>query len=63
MKLNGEEIGDFCGTIDDLLTRRTLRRSGIAVALDGEIIPKSQWSTTRVDDIDNIELVTAGSGG
>lgn len=36
---------------------------GIAVALNERVIPKSQWSTTKLNDKDAILLLTATQGG
>jgi len=38
-------------------------RSGIAVALNNEVVPRSLWATTSVTDGDRIEIVTAVQGG
>jgi sulfur carrier protein len=36
---------------------------GIAVALNQRVIPKSQWSETKLNNQDNILLLTATQGG
>ena len=36
---------------------------GIAVARNGEVVPKSAWATTAVAAGDSIEIVTAAAGG
>ena len=36
---------------------------GIAVALNGEVVPRSTWSTTTLDDNDRIEVLGASQGG
>jgi sulfur carrier protein len=36
---------------------------GIAVARNGEVVPRSAWSTTAVAAGDSIEIVTAAAGG
>ena len=36
---------------------------GVAVALDGEVIPRSQWAATTVPEDARIELVVAVQGG
>ena len=38
-------------------------RKGIAVALDGAVVPRSQWAETRVDPGAVLEVVTATQGG
>ena len=36
---------------------------GIAVALNGEVVPRSAWSTTALDDDDRLEVLGASQGG
>lgn len=36
---------------------------GIAVALNGEVVPRSAWSTTPLDDHDRLEVLGASQGG
>ena len=36
---------------------------GIAVAVDRNVIPRSEWATTRVNAEAPIEIVTAAAGG
>jgi sulfur carrier protein len=36
---------------------------GVAVAVDGEVVPFSTWSATRLEDGARIEVVVAVQGG
>jgi sulfur carrier protein len=36
---------------------------GIAVAVNGEVVPRGAWSTTGLDDNDRIEVLGASQGG
>jgi sulfur carrier protein len=36
---------------------------GIAVAVNGEVVPRSTWSTTALADHDQIEVLGASQGG
>ena len=36
---------------------------GIAVAVDGEVVPRSQWEATTVADGQRVEVVEAVQGG
>ena len=36
---------------------------GIADALNGEVVPRSAWSTTPLDDNDRLEVLGASQGG
>ena len=38
-------------------------RRGVAVALDGDVVPRSTWDSTEVADGARIELVAAVQGG
>jgi len=36
---------------------------GIAVALNGEVVPRAAWPTTRLGDHDRLEVLGASQGG
>jgi sulfur carrier protein len=36
---------------------------GIAVARNGEVVPRSAWPSTSLSDGDRVEIVTAAAGG
>jgi sulfur carrier protein len=36
---------------------------GIAVARNGEVVPRSAWPSTDVTSDDHVEIVTAAAGG
>jgi sulfur carrier protein len=36
---------------------------GIAVALNGEVVPRSAWPSTALDDNDRVEVLGAAQGG
>ena len=36
---------------------------GIAVALNGEVVPRGAWATTSLDDHDRLEVLGASRGG
>jgi sulfur carrier protein len=38
-------------------------RKGIAVAVSGEVVPRSQWERTAIVPGANVEIVTASQGG
>jgi sulfur carrier protein len=50
-------------TVADLVDRWCPSPRGIAVARNGEVVPKSTWAETRVGAGDRIEIVTAAAGG
>jgi sulfur carrier protein len=36
---------------------------GIAVALNGEVVPRGAWATTNLGDHDRLEVLGASQGG
>jgi sulfur carrier protein len=36
---------------------------GVAVALDGEVVPRGEWATTQVRDGQQVEVLHAVQGG
>jgi sulfur carrier protein len=36
---------------------------GVAVALDGEVVPRGEWSTTEVREGQEVEVLRAVQGG
>lgn len=36
---------------------------GIAIALNGEVVPRSEWTVTEVTEGDRIEVLVAAQGG
>jgi sulfur carrier protein len=52
-------------TVADLVARRVgdPRRPGVAVALNGRVLPRGAWPGTQLSDGDAVELLTASQGG
>ena len=63
MRLNGESVPDEVLSVTALLVKYDIRQEGIAVAIDGEIVPRSQWNVTDSSFGCSIEIVTAAAGG
>ena len=64
--INGEEHVLTCSsiTVSDLLTHLSFtQQKGIAVAKNHNLVRRSEWSTTRVLDGDEIEILQATAGG
>ena len=40
-----------------------LDRRGVAVAVDAEVVPRSEWARRRLDDGARVEVLTAMQGG
>jgi sulfur carrier protein len=62
--LNGErrDIADGT-TVHGLATLVIDRPKGVAVAVNGEVVPRSEWATTALRDDDEVEVVTGKQGG
>jgi sulfur carrier protein len=54
------EDGSVIGVVVDDLGRG---RRGMAIARNGEVVPRSQWDLTPVVAGDRIEIVVAAQGG
>jgi sulfur carrier protein len=63
VRFNGEPLIAEAGSVDALLTAQSVEARGVAVAINGHVIPRSEWRSTSVDDGDVIEVVTAAAGG
>ncbi len=49
--------------LGELIDAEVTDRRGVAVSLNGEVLPRSDWDTTTVDDGARIEVVGAVQGG
>ena len=47
----------------DALGALGLPQTGVAVAVDGEVVPKAQWAGTALVDGARVEVLTAVQGG
>jgi sulfur carrier protein len=50
-------------TVADVVDRLTDEPRGIAVALDGSVVPRARWGSTQVAAGARIEVLTAVQGG
>ncbi|SDD32485.1 sulfur carrier protein ThiS [Glycomyces harbinensis] len=61
VQINGE-AHESVATVIDAVAAVTEARRGIAVALNGEVVPRSEWDRPLVDG-DAVEVLTATQGG
>ena len=62
--LNGEPRDVPPGTtVAQLVSQLTDQPSGVAAALNGEVLPRRAWAGTPLADRDQVEVVTAVQGG
>lgn len=64
IEVNGEpcELGDAT-TVGSLVDARVPDRRGVAVAVDGEVVPRGMWDTVDLTDGARVEIVGAVQGG
>jgi len=62
--VNGEprELPDGAG-LAEAVASVTTARTGVAAALNGEVVRRSAWETTTLRDGDRLEVLTAVQGG
>lgn len=65
VRVNGIAESLAARTLGELLAARGIdvRAPGVAVALNGEVIPRGRWSGHPVRSGDEIEIVGAVAGG
>jgi sulfur carrier protein len=64
VKLNGEPRGLPDGaTMTEAVTQVTDLASGVAAAVNGDVVPRGSWAATPLRDGDQVEVVTAVQGG
>jgi sulfur carrier protein len=63
--VNGEPREREGATIAELLADLGVedRARGVAVALDGEVIPRTEWGERRVNEGQRVEALSAMQGG
>ena len=50
-------------SVDELVRSEYPSSDGIAVAIDGEVIPRSRWAETEIPEQAKVLIVTAAQGG
>ncbi|HLG67323.1 MAG TPA: sulfur carrier protein ThiS [Acidimicrobiales bacterium] len=62
--VNGSTVVLPAGTtVRDLVERYWGAAGGVAVAVDGQIVSRSEWAAREVADGAAVEIVTAAAGG
>ena len=46
-----------------LLSRLSLNQQGIAIAINQDVVPKTQWIETTLNDGDDVSIFTMIAGG
>ena len=63
IRVNGESQDFVAESVDELLRRLSIVPRGVAVAIDGDVVRRSEWTQTIIEDGTAIEIVTAVAGG
>ncbi len=65
IRINGENEPLVAATIGGLLAEKAIDSSqrGIAVALNGSVVPRQAWGETPLRPGDSVEIVRARQGG
>ncbi len=65
VRINGENEPLLAATVEALLADKAVDtgQRGIAVALNGAVVPRSAWRDTPLKAGDSIEIVRARQGG
>jgi sulfur carrier protein len=65
IRVNGENEPLSVATLDALLAAKEIApgRRGVAVALNGSVVPRARWADTRLAGGDVVEIVLAKQGG
>ncbi|MEU7751531.1 sulfur carrier protein ThiS [Micromonospora sp. NPDC049171] len=50
-------------SVADLVRDVAPQPRGVAVAVNGEVVPRAGWATTALRDGDRVEVLTAAQGG
>ncbi len=63
--VNGEKGEDSAETVEELLRGRGVPTDGrgIAVAVNGALVPRAEWRSTRLEDGDRLEIIRPVVGG
>jgi sulfur carrier protein len=65
IRVNGEDEPLCVATLAALLAAKEIApdRRGVAVALNGSVVPRAHWAETRLTAGDIVEIVLAKQGG
>jgi sulfur carrier protein len=62
--VNGEtQSFDAASSVDELIGTLGLERRGLAIAVNGAVVPRSTWSAHGLADGDQVEILTVAQGG
>jgi sulfur carrier protein len=64
LTVNGRTFDSETGlSVQTLVESLTEARRGVAVAVNGEVVPRSTWAAVPLAEGDAVEVLTAAQGG
>ncbi|WP_250028610.1 sulfur carrier protein ThiS [Paractinoplanes maris] len=65
LTVNGRSSDGFVRdlSVRELVETITEARRGVAVAVNGEVVPRSTWDGRALTEGDSVEVLTAAQGG
>ncbi len=64
IRLNGETCVMSASTVAELVAAQGIERPrGVAVAVNGEVVPRRSWDARHIADGDDVEIVKPIGGG
>ena len=63
LKVNDKEVETFATTLSLFSQEQNLPTTGIAVAVNNRMIPRTEWDSFTLNEDDNILIIKAVCGG
>jgi len=61
--VNGKQLDAKDLSIEALLADLAIETRGVAVAINGEIVRRGEWTSVTIVSGDRVEIVSAAAGG
>lgn len=61
--VNRKPVETQASSLADLLREHALPSSGVAMAIDNQIVPRTQWASTPLHEGEEVTLIQAACGG
>ncbi len=61
--VNGEAVALEDPNLEALVGRSVQSKRGVAVAVNGEVVPRSAWPSQQLSSGDRVEVLQAAAGG
>jgi sulfur carrier protein len=61
--VNGVDHAEVFESVEAMMNEMAIEARGVAVAINGEVIRRGEWTSTSIQDGDVVEIVNAVAGG